>query len=183
MVLATNRHTVNMHSLSHPRGSDLEPLADLLIPKGEKQPRATYLGLPQSIPPSSIYFPVTCPDGCPPSMESMAAAGISSAGRGVRGLAWVPSTGLDQGTGPGWGLGPEALRVFFSQSAWEMCLGPASMPTRLLLTPEANTQMKPGGDRQETPRGQNSQETPTVQSLPTSLRDGAELRRERVGPS
>lgn len=103
-------------------------------------------------------------------------------GRGVRGLAWVPSTGLDQGTEPGWGVGPEALRVFFNQSLWEMCPGPASMPTRLLLTPEVNTQMKPGADRQETPRGKNSQETPTVQSLPTSPRDGAELRREQLVP-
>ena len=94
----------------------------------------------------------------------------------------MPSTGLDQGTGPGWGLGPDALRVFFNQSPWETCRGPPSMPTQLLLTPEANTQKKPAGDYQETPRRQNSQETPLVQSLPTSLRDGAELRRERVGP-
>lgn len=103
-------------------------------------------------------------------------------GRCMRGLAWVPSTGLDQGTGPGWGLGPDTLKVFFNQSPWETCRGPSSMPTWLLLTPEANTQKKPAGDHQETPRRQNSQETPPVQSLPTSLRDGAELRRERVGP-
>lgn len=90
--------------------------------------------------------------------------------------------GWTKGQGPGWGLGPEALEGLLQPVPFGNMPWPTLMPTWLLLTPEANTQKKPAGDWQETPRGQNSQETTPVQSLPTSLRDGAELRRERVGP-
>lgn len=96
----------------------------------------------------------------------------------------MPSTGLDHGTGPMQGLDPGALRVFFNQSPWELSPSPPPMPTQLLLTHEADTQMKPRGYGLVLSREQNSQETPPTHSPPSSLRDGAELRRtERACPS